>query len=235
MGQTYCVYKHTAPNGKVYIGITKQDPVARWKNGKNYKDNPYFTQAINKYGWNNIQHEIIESGLTKETACEKEQEYIRAYNSTDRGKGYNILCGGDITPDRTGSTASAETRKKMSNARKGKRHSEEHCKHIADALRGRELADSHKEKATAALRKGYGKNKGENNGMFGKHGAAHPASRRIAQMTKDGAIVAIHESTRDATKTLGLPESAYKNIGACANGAKNRPTAYGYVWRYANV
>ena len=231
----YFVYKHTTPSGKVYIGITRQDPAARWKKWKNYKDNQHFTQAINKYGWNNIQHEIIASGLTKEEACIKEKEYIRAYNSTDREKGYNILIGGDVTPDRTGSKASDETRQKMSKARKGKCHSEEHCKNISDALRGRKLSDRHREKAIESLRKGFGKNKGEKNGMFGKHGEYHPASRRIARMTKEGEIIEIHESTRDAIRELKLPENAYKNISACANGAKNRPTAYGYIWRYVNV
>lgn len=29
----YSVYKHTAPNGKVYIGITGKDPEKRWLNG----------------------------------------------------------------------------------------------------------------------------------------------------------------------------------------------------------
>ena len=54
-------------------------------------------------------------------------------------------------------------------------------------------------------------------------------------MTKEGEIIEIHESTRDAIRELKLPENAYKNISACANGAKNRPTAYGYIWRYVNV
>ena len=35
----YYVYKHTFPNNKVYIGITKQKPIRRWKNGTNYKKN----------------------------------------------------------------------------------------------------------------------------------------------------------------------------------------------------
>lgn len=32
----FCVYKHTAPNGKVYIGITSQKPIYRWNSGEAY-------------------------------------------------------------------------------------------------------------------------------------------------------------------------------------------------------
>ena len=53
----YTVYKHTSPNGKVYIGITCKPTKARWKNGKGYKNNDYFYNAILKYGWENFSHE----------------------------------------------------------------------------------------------------------------------------------------------------------------------------------
>ena len=34
----YTVYMHICPNGKKYIGITKQKPIKRWGyNGINYK------------------------------------------------------------------------------------------------------------------------------------------------------------------------------------------------------
>lgn len=45
----YCVYKHTLPNNKVYIGITKQIPSLRWANGRGYKHSNYFYNAILKY------------------------------------------------------------------------------------------------------------------------------------------------------------------------------------------
>lgn len=31
----YCIYKHTFPNNKIYIGITAQNPARRWANGGN--------------------------------------------------------------------------------------------------------------------------------------------------------------------------------------------------------
>ena len=63
----YTVYKHTAPNGKVYIGITSHSIEGRWrKDGSGYKLNNHFWNAIQKYGWNNFKHEILFENLMKE-------------------------------------------------------------------------------------------------------------------------------------------------------------------------
>ena len=56
---SYSVYKHTFPNGKVYIGITSQKPEDRWSKGKGYQRQPLIYNAINKYGWDNIVHKIF--------------------------------------------------------------------------------------------------------------------------------------------------------------------------------
>ena len=93
----YKVYKHTAPNGKVYIGITNQKPERRWgKNGQGYKENDYFYKAIKKHGWQNFKHEILADGLTEEEACLMEIRLIEEYKSTDRNYGYNRHAGGKV-------------------------------------------------------------------------------------------------------------------------------------------
>lgn len=93
----YKVYKHTSPNGKVYIGITNQKPERRWcKNGQGYKENEYFCRAIEKYGWNNFNHEILAENLTEEEACNMEIKLIEEFNSTDRSCGYNRHSGGKV-------------------------------------------------------------------------------------------------------------------------------------------
>ena len=93
----WCVYKHTSPNGWVYIGITSSwDENIRWKNGYGYKHNPHFFNAIQKYGWDNFRHEIIEEDLTCKEAQDLEisliSKYKRlgvSYNITDGGEGHN--------------------------------------------------------------------------------------------------------------------------------------------------
>ena len=109
----YTVYVHIDPEGKRYYGATKAKNVnQRWKkNGRGYKHNRYFMLAINKYGWSNIQHIIIVKGLTKDEAHLLEEELIRAFDTTNPDKGYNIAKGGKGP---NGVTRSEDTRKKMS-------------------------------------------------------------------------------------------------------------------------
>lgn len=88
---------HVVPNGKKYIGITKQDPEKRWEKGRGYKSS-YFSNAIIKYGWDNIEHHILEEGLTKKEACRLEKELITKYRTNQRAYGYNICPGGLLPP-----------------------------------------------------------------------------------------------------------------------------------------
>lgn len=76
-----CVYRHTAPDGRMYIGIAQEPPRIRWANGKGYKDNPEFWKCICEVGWENITHEILASGLDKRDAFKMESELIGKYNT----------------------------------------------------------------------------------------------------------------------------------------------------------
>lgn len=63
----FYVYIHTFPNKKVYIGITHQNPNRRWRNnGEGYRKQNFIYNAIKKYGWENVKHEILYTNLTKE-------------------------------------------------------------------------------------------------------------------------------------------------------------------------
>ena len=89
----YNVYKHTFPDGKIYIGVST-NPLKRWSNGHGYYFNEELDKAIKEVGWENIKHEILFENLSKEEANNKEKELIKFYNSTNKEKGFNRTTGG---------------------------------------------------------------------------------------------------------------------------------------------
>lgn len=114
----YNVYIHIFPNSKVYIGITSQKPKRRWNSGYGYKNNQYMTNAIMKYGWDNVIHKILYTNLKKEEAEEIEIKLIKEYKADNKRYGYNIEYGGC----HNGKTSEI-TRKRISEANKGKHNS----------------------------------------------------------------------------------------------------------------
>lgn len=92
-------------NGKIYVGRTKQKPEDRYGiNGIHYlKQNQYsgkylqplFANAINKYGWDNFEHEVIASHLTEEEARNFEKLLIDMLRSNEKEFGYNMTEGGE--------------------------------------------------------------------------------------------------------------------------------------------
>lgn len=116
MEKKYFVYMHITPSGKRYIGITCKEKVTqRWGKCSGYKTQPYFYKAIQKYGWENIEHIIIAEGLEEETAKQMEKDLIREYESNNKEKGYNLTIGGDGV---VGYQITEEVRKKLSDAKK---------------------------------------------------------------------------------------------------------------------
>ena len=91
-GRKYCVYKHTLPDGRYYIGATYRG-TKRWgKDGCNYKSSKLFYPLIQQLGWDNIQHEILFSNLSSREARKKEKELI--IDAQKKGVSLNIRRGG---------------------------------------------------------------------------------------------------------------------------------------------
>lgn len=149
--QSFTVYKHTAPNGKVYIGQT-YNLKRRWRSdGSGYKNTPHFWKAIQKYGWDNFTHEIIADDLTAGEASQIEELLICLYDSTNPEKGYNICSGGESVM--LGRKHSDETRRKMSenhadfrgqkHPRYGKHPSKETLKKMSESRIGLHAGEKH--------------------------------------------------------------------------------------------
>lgn len=133
MGIIYCL---TFPNGKKYIGQTKQPLKKRLKQHLKQTYCTAVHNAIKKY--NEYKCEILLE-VDNVHLDQHEAELIKQYN-TLVPNGYNIREGGKS------SQFCNETRKQMSVSHKGKKHSEGTKILIAKSLTGRKLSDETKSK-----------------------------------------------------------------------------------------
>ena len=86
------IYKVTNKiNGKVYIGQSV-DIGRRWRQHMTAEDDIYFHKAIQKYGVENFEWEVIEK-CKKSELDERESYWIEYYDSFN--KGYNCTRGGE--------------------------------------------------------------------------------------------------------------------------------------------
>ena len=162
---SWTVYEHITPSGKRYIGITsKENAEKRWRYGKGYDKETPFGKAIEKYKWENIQHNILFNDLTEKEAKWLEN-YLICYYWTFVGfkdcKGYNCTLGGDGT---VGREHTDESKLKMSEANKCKTpwnkgipRDEETKRKIGEAnkgktpwIKGKQMSEEQKNKMSEA-------------------------------------------------------------------------------------
>ena len=125
---------------KVYIGqsnnIKKRFSLHLANLRKNKHSNSYLQQAFNKYGENDFTYEVIfelkDNNLDREKLYNLEIYYISLYHSNDRMYGYNIESGG-----KSFGRVSDETKRKIGNANRGNLHSEETKKRLSEIRKGK--------------------------------------------------------------------------------------------------
>lgn len=239
----YCVYMHTAPNGKRYVGQTKQKPEYRFNNGEGYKGCAHFYSAIQKYGWDNFKHEILADGLSAEEADRYESLYISRYNTNDKRFGYNLRTGGT-----SGYEYSEEARQKMSKANKGRKQSENTRKKHSEALKryysNHTVSEETREKLrrpnAGQFQKGVSHSTSDetrkkiSNALKGRkgHSPSEEGLRRISkpiiQYDLYMNIITKYPSIAEASRSTGIKVNAIIN---CTRGRCR--TSGGFIWRYA--
>lgn len=224
----YKVYKHTSPNGKVYIGITGRKVEERWRDGNGYAHSPHFNAAIKKYGWDKINHEILFSELTKKEAEEKEISLIKEYQSTNPLYGYNCDSGGNANHTHT-----EETKNKIRLSHIGMTHGEETRKKISALKKGNKNRLGQKQ-SDECKRKISEKNKGKwagTNNYFHTHiycGEQHWHSKAIEKYDFNGNLLATKLCAEDFARELNK-KNATHIIEVCRG---KRKSAYGFLWKY---
>ena len=215
----------------MYFGITSMKVEDRWKNGKGY-ETQYFYRAINKYGWDNIEHIVLVEGLTKEEACHYEEVLIAYFDTTNKDRGYNLMSGGECNihseesrkkmseslkgrpGPMKGKTHSQETRRKLSESHKGYKHTEEQKRKISESSKGKKISEEQKRKISESKK---GKHKG--------------AENHRAKKIKCIELNIIFDCKADANEYLGKPRTR-SNISTCLTGKTK--TAFGYHWEYVD-
>ena len=173
------VYKITNKNNnKSYIGISIHEPEKRRiKAHLSGRGNRIIAKAIKKYGKDAFTYEVLEANVFDEFLPELEVAYIAHFN-TVAPHGYNLTHGGNhaIPSEETrrkiseakkgkkGKPPSAETRRKMSKAHKVRMSFEENRRKVSEFHKGKKLSEEHRRKIGEA-------NKGNRNFLGKKHSA----------------------------------------------------------------
>jgi group I intron endonuclease len=158
------IYRATGPGGKVYVGQTVKT-LAKRKAGHKYRAKKQdrrgaFQIALLDEGFSNFTWEQIDRAETPEELDRKEKGWISRYRSNDPEHGYNTFEGG------MGAKQTPESRRKLSEARKGKPNGREGKHHSLEARRRISLAK-----------------KGKSNGLEGKH-HTEETRRKISEAQK---------------------------------------------------
>lgn len=232
MGE-YVVYKHQTPSGKVYIGLTRQAPEARWKNGWGYYTSVSFYRAIRKYGWVNISHEIVASGLTAEEASEIERATIRAYDSTNPNHGYNLTDGGEHY------SQGEESRKRLSESLKRFYVENPGARiEISERQRGRASSPSANEKRSETMKQFY-RDHPEKKALCGNSFRGKSRSNSTRSLMSIHSAVARQIICVETGERFNSIYEASRKSHVHRNGISNvlngrAKTAGGYKWKYAD-
>ena len=135
-GNIYSVYVLTFPDGRKYVGMTRQEVKKRWRGGSGYKNTKRVSEAINKFGWESVKHEVIKENLSLNEASKLEKELIAKFETQNPSKGLNTKNGGQTSEHNEAFKKALSERMKGNTYCVGRKLSKSHIKALADANRG---------------------------------------------------------------------------------------------------
>jgi group I intron endonuclease len=231
-------------NDKIYVGkaINLKDRMRRHQQSEvNAVQEHPISLAIKKYGWENFEISILETfeGVTNEELLNKETEWIKKLNATNRNIGYNIL---EHSNDWTGHHHTPETKLKLAKIFKerfggispfmGKKHTEETKQRLSEIakkrtfipFKGRKHTEESKEKMRQAS-------------LGQTHPELRKAIKQINPLTNE--IIKIWDYIGDAAEFFtGNKKKICSIREVCLKYTDSdgylRKTAYGFKWEYVN-
>lgn len=235
----YCVYKHTSPTGKVYIGITSQEPEVRWQNGFGYKRNHRFFADIVKYGWDNFTHSVLHRGLPQSDAQNIEAQLILHYHSDLPHYGYNLIGGTVFSNSRPVEqySCTGEYITTFNSAAEASRQFNTVPSVISKAARLRGVSHNYiwkyaDDDTPILIPSDIDK---RTRSMYGKTFRRPTNKLKICQYDFDGNLIATYPSITAASKETGVNLTCISGCckGDNTNAKIKRRSAGGFIWRYA--
>lgn len=149
------IYKITCTaTGKFYIGSAKdiRHRLARHKSdlGRNVHHNTLLQRAVNKYGKDMFEFEILEFVDDTESLLQREQHYLDTLNPCDINIGFNLAIEAG---SKLGVPTTEETKAKISKTLTGRKHTEETKLKMSGAHKGKKLSEEHYNKWQAGKAK----------------------------------------------------------------------------------
>lgn len=204
----------------------------RWHKGHGYQGQMVYN-AIKKYGWENIEHKILKTGLTLEEANYWERYYIQFFKTLDFNYGYNQNSGGDsgkgdISKQQVSQydivgdfikTYSSMTEACLEN----KLNRELGISGITHCCKGQS-------NTCYGYRWAYGDSTQPLSPLKGTRG--NGTGIAVDQYDLNGNFICSYSKMKDADKAFNNP-NAHKLISRVCSG--ERKTALGYIWRYHNT
>lgn len=210
----------TSPSGKSYIGQTIRPIEKRFEEHRNKRKGCVaLYNAIKFHGWVNFEKDWYEC---PDEDLNFDEELLIQEMGTLSPDGYNLREGGGNR-----GKPSEESKRKMSEARRGKTLSEDHKKKMSEVMKGEKNHMYGKNHVIDSIQKMRNAKCGEKNPNFEKTGEKHHNSKRVYQYSLDGIFIDSFGSTREAERHL---KKNGTGIRSCALG-KNK-TAYGFKWSY---
>lgn len=201
----------------------------RWCGGLGYATQPLMGRAVAKFGWENVEHEVISSGMTKAEAEEVEISLIAQYRSDNPLYGYNVEHGGACT-----GTHSEETKRKIGEAQKGEKN---HNWGKPHPMRGKKMSAEFcaKNREAHLGQKSYWKGKHLPPEVVEKlrKPKSEETKRKLSEVKSVPVMCVetgvVYKSGKDAADTLGISRGT---IAKVVRGIGH--TAGGFHWVLAN-
>jgi len=199
-------------NGKIYVGQTTR------KNPNYLGSGTNIVVAINEYGPKHFKREILCECDSYEELNKKEKFWIDTLMALVKYGNYNLTSGGV-----SGFEVSDETKHKMSDKKKGRKHTEETKKKMKKSHKRENLSLETRQKISESKKR-------ENLSLETRKKNSENNSKPVNQYDLEGNFIREYKSIKVAGEMNNIfPQ----NISYCCKG--NCKFRGGYIWKYSNL